>query len=73
VDWLAVFIVVAAVSVVLAGLPSLRARTRKGGTGSSVMGPFEDMWHPAARRARDEIEIQQEAPAPQPAPGDKLF
>jgi hypothetical protein len=73
VDWVAVFIVVAALAVILAGLPGLAARVRRGGTGGSVMGPFEDMWHPAARRARDEVEIQQEAPAPEPAPGDKLF
>jgi hypothetical protein len=73
VGWPAIVIVVAVLAVVLVGLPVLAARVRRGGTGGSVMGPFEDMWHPAGRRARDEIEIQQEVPAPEPAPGDKLF
>lgn len=67
------FLVVAVVGVILAGLPGLAARVRRGGTGGSVMGPFEDLWHPAAQRARLEVETQQEQPAPAPEPGDRLL
>jgi hypothetical protein len=73
VDWLPVLLVVIAAGAVLGGLPLLAARVRRGGTGGAVLGPFEDMWHPAAQRARLEVETRQEAPAPEPVPGDKLF
>jgi hypothetical protein len=46
---------------------------RRGGTGGSSFDVFEDMWHPAGRRARLEVEVQQEQPAPAPVPGDRLF
>jgi hypothetical protein len=73
VDWLAVLLAVVAVGAVLVGLPVLASRVRRGGTGASVLGPFEDMWHPAGQRARLEVEVQQEQPAPAPAPGDRLL
>jgi hypothetical protein len=69
VEWLTVV----AVAAVLVGLPLLNRRVRRGGTGGSSFDVFEDMWHPAGRRARLEVEVQQEAPAPAPVPGDKLF
>jgi hypothetical protein len=34
------------------------------------MGPFDEIWHPAAQRARTEIQIQDERAAPAPFPGD---
>jgi hypothetical protein len=73
VDWLAVILSVAVVGAVLAGCAALAARVRRGGTGGSVLGPFEDLWHPAAQRARLEVETQQEQPAPAPEPGDRLL
>jgi len=38
-----------------------------------LMGPFEEMWHPAAVRARIEIQVQDERAAPTPSPGDRLI
>jgi len=35
-----------------------------------VAGPFEEIWHPAAHRARIDIEIQDDRKAPIPSPGD---
>jgi hypothetical protein len=58
--------------VVLVGLPRLAARARRGGTGGSVLGPFEEIWHPAAHRARVEVEVQQER-TDAPLPGDPEF
>jgi hypothetical protein len=49
-------VTVLVVAGVLVGLPALAARARRG-EGASVMGPFEEMWHPAARRARLEVEV----------------
>ncbi len=45
---------------------------RRGGSGGSLMQPFDEIWHPVAHQARIEVEIQQERPAPSPAPGDRL-
>lgn len=47
-----------------------RLRARGRGAGAAVMGPFEEIWHPAAHRARLTIEVQQEQGDPAPAPGD---
>ena len=40
--------------------------------GSSVAGPFDEIWHPAAHRARFEIEVQDERRIAIPSPGDPL-
>ena len=55
-------------AVVLGGLVWIRRR----GRGSSLMQPFDEIWHPAAHQARIEVEVQQERPAPTPLPGDRL-
>ena len=55
-------------AVVLGGLVWLRRRA----SGSSLMQPFDEIWHPAAHRARVEVEVRQECPAPGPLPGDRL-
>lgn len=63
----------AVVLVVLVGLSQLAARARRRGVDSaSVMGPFEEMWHPAASRARLDVEVQQEVREPAPTPGTRL-
>ncbi|MCO1654691.1 hypothetical protein [Pseudonocardia humida] len=69
---LAVVGVVALFAAVLVGLPRLAARARRGGTGGSVMGPFEEIWHPAAHRARIEVEVQEERTDAE-LPGDPQF
>lgn len=35
------------------------------------MGPFEEMWHPAAHRFRAEIRVQETRTVPMPPQGDK--
>jgi hypothetical protein len=66
---LAVVAVLVLFAVVLVGLPRLAARARRGGTGGGVLGPFEEMWHPAAHRARVEVQVQDER-TDAPLPGD---
>ncbi|OLR94377.1 hypothetical protein [Actinokineospora bangkokensis] len=63
-------IVLTLFATVLAGLPWLASRVRRRGVGSEVLGPFEEMWHPAAVRTRVEVQAQEERPAPTPNPGD---
>lgn len=46
---------------------------RRGGSGGSLMQPFDEIWHPVAHVARIEVEVQQERPAPSPASGDRLL
>ncbi|HEY2190921.1 MAG TPA: hypothetical protein VGH76_01285 [Actinomycetospora sp.] len=65
---LAVVLTVVVVGGVVGGLPLFAARARRGGGGASVMGPFEEMWHPAARRARVEVEVAEERRVPTPSP-----
>jgi hypothetical protein len=37
-----------------------------------VAGPFEEIWHPAAHRAKIDIETQDERRAPMLSPGDPV-
>ena len=50
------------VVAVLAALVVLGRRVRRNGRagGQAFVGPFEEMWHPAAHRARRETEIVDE-------------
>jgi hypothetical protein len=64
--------VLAPFAVVLLGLPRLAARARRGGTGDGVLGPFEELWHPAAHRARVETQVQEER-TDAPRPDDPQF
>ncbi|GAA1829989.1 hypothetical protein GCM10009682_55960 [Luedemannella flava] len=51
----------------------VRARRRDGGAaGAAVVGPFEEIWHPAAHRARFETHTVEERVMPAPSPGDRL-
>lgn len=69
---LALLVILAVFGLVLGGLPWLASRTRRRGAGESLMGPFDEIWHPSAHRARLEIQVQEERPAPMPSPGDRL-
>jgi hypothetical protein len=66
---LAVIVSLLVVGGVVAGLPLLAARARRRGGGASLLGPFEEMWHPAARRAHLEVEVAEERRVPTPSPG----
>jgi hypothetical protein len=46
------------------------ARARRRGIGGSMMGPFEEMWHPAAAGSQLEIQVQSERKKPLPSPDD---
>jgi hypothetical protein len=61
--------VLVAVMVLLAWL-GLRVRRRGAGGAGGVMGPFEEIWHPAAHRARLETEVVEERLAPMPSSDD---
>ena len=60
-----------ALGLVLIGLWRFAARIRRRGHGDTVMGPFDEIWHPSANQSRIEIEQQLERPAPSPVPGDR--
>lgn len=70
-DALAVLLTVATFGVALGGLVWLAARVRSRGAsgGYSLMGPFDEMWNPAALDARIEIQRHDERQAPAPLPG----
>ncbi len=67
---LAGIVVFAAFGAVMAGLALLTRRQRGRKVGGSVAGPFEEIWHPSAHRARIEIQVQEERRIPMPSPGD---
>jgi hypothetical protein len=55
---------------VLVGLPLLARKVRRSGVGAGVLGPFEELWHPAAVRLRMEVETAEFRPAESPSPAD---
>jgi hypothetical protein len=71
---LAVTAIAGLFGVVLGGLVLVARRVRRRGVGGgySLMGPFEELWHPGALDARLEISTQEEGPAPTPSSGDRL-
>lgn len=69
--FLAFLATAAGVALVAAGLVWLGRRVRRRGVGGEVMGPFEEIWHPAAHRARLEIEVREERMVPLPSPDDQ--
>lgn len=56
--------------VVLGALWWVARRSRGRAAAGAVTGPFEEIWHPAAHRARVQIEIQDERIDPDAQPGD---
>jgi hypothetical protein len=59
----------AGLAIVLAALWWLAARVRR--RGADVLGPFDELWHPAAHRTRIERQEQAEHRAPAPSPDDQ--
>ncbi|TYC23877.1 hypothetical protein FXF52_13405 [Micromonospora sp. MP36] len=68
---MAILLVVGCLAVVLSLLGWLASRVRRLGIGGDVMGPFDEIWHPAARRFRAEIQVYEERMVPLPAAGDR--
>ncbi|MFE9192327.1 hypothetical protein ACFYL6_22265 [Micromonospora sp. NPDC007208] len=60
------------VAAVLGILWWLASRVRRRGIGGEVLGPFEEMWHPAAHRFRAEILVQETRTVPTPPQGGRL-
>jgi hypothetical protein len=50
-----------------------RVRSRGGGGSEAFMGPFEEIWHPAAHRARFETLVVEERVNPMPTPSVALL
>jgi hypothetical protein len=63
-------LVIAFFVAVMAGLAWLgvRVRRQRRGAVDGFLGPFEDMWHPAAHRARFEARTVEERVVPLPSP-----
>ncbi|MEU8328507.1 hypothetical protein [Micromonospora sp. NPDC048839] len=59
------------VAAILGILWWLASRVRRRGIGGEVMGPFEEIWHPAAHRFRAEIRVQDERVVPMPTQGGR--
>lgn len=71
-DEVLIFLVFAGcLAAVLGALWWLASRVRRRGIGGEVMGPFEEMWHPAAHRFRAEIRVQETRTVPMPPQGGK--
>ncbi len=66
---LAPFMILAAFGLMVGVLWWFAVRHRRRG-GGAVMGPFEEIWHPAAQLTRIEVREQAERRAPSPAPSD---
>ncbi|WBB75053.1 hypothetical protein O7602_05865 [Micromonospora sp. WMMD1128] len=69
-ELLAIALVAGCLTTVLVFLAWLAARVRRRGIGDNVMGPFEEIWHPAAHRFRAEIRVHDERVVPLPSAGD---
>lgn len=52
-------------------------RRRAGGKGRGALGALlkgtDEMWHPTALRAREDLDVQHEFVTPAPSPGDRLL
>ncbi|WP_433116270.1 hypothetical protein [Micromonospora sp. CA-246542] len=70
VDVLILLVFGCCVGVVLAALWWLGVRGRRRGVGGEVMGPFEEMWHPAATRYRAEVRVQEQRMTPRSSADD---
>lgn len=67
---LVVIVVLLAYALVMLLLTALGRRVRRSGRGGDVLGPFEELWHPAAHRARVDVRTHDSRQEPAPSPGD---
>ena len=61
--------ILAGLALVVAALWWLAVRVRRRG-GGDVLGPFDELWHPAAHRTRIEHQEQAERRVPAPSPDE---
>jgi hypothetical protein len=69
IDLLIPITIVGLLALVVGALWWLATRVRRRG-GGDVLGPFDELWHPAAHRTRIERQEQSERRAPTPSPDD---
>ena len=70
-DFFAFLAVAGGFAVVLVALWLLARRVRRRGIGGAVLGPIDEIYHPAAHRIRFEIQVQEQRLAPAPSPEDQ--
>ena len=59
--------------LVMVGLAWVTTRRRGRKANGAVAGPFEEIWHPAAHRARIDIEVQDQRTIARPEAGDPRY
>jgi len=64
------FVSLAVVAGFLALLAGAAARARRRGISGSMMGPFDQLWHPAAAESHLELQVEAERKKPLPSPDD---
>jgi hypothetical protein len=62
-------VVTAGFAVLLAGYAALAVRMRRRRIGGALMGPIDEIYHPAAHRFRAEIQVHEQRTVPTPSPG----
>jgi hypothetical protein len=67
---LALLVVAAGFAAVVAALLWLRSRVRRRGLGGGLMGPIDEIYHPAAHRFRLEVQAHEQRMAPMPPAED---
>jgi hypothetical protein len=68
---LAIFAVFGGFAAVMGLLLWLGIRLRRRGVGGQIMGPIDEIYHPAAHRFRQEVQVQEERLAPRPGSDDQ--
>jgi hypothetical protein len=56
-------------AAILGALVWLGRRVRRRGVGGGLMGPIDEIYHPAAHRFRFEVQVQEQRLVPLPATG----
>jgi hypothetical protein len=65
---LAFLVVAGGFAAILGAFVWLARRVRRRGVGGALMGPIDEIYHPAAHRLRFEIQVQEERMVPLPSP-----
>lgn len=71
-QFVALLILIGGFAAILGGIAWLAARIRRRGLGGAFMGPFEEIYHPAAHQARQEIRTHEERTVPVASADDQL-
>jgi hypothetical protein len=70
-EFLAFVLVAGGFGAVMGALAWLARRVRRRGVGGGLMGPLDEIYHPAAHRFRVEIQVHEERMVPMPSPDDQ--